>query len=154
MKVESIDHLHVRVDDLNTGVSVLEGLMGKKFYMRADFTADHGNKIAFNPFPIGFELMEVTDRDNPGSRMFADEPQGVFAVSLKVPDIDEAIAEIESTGHKLLRRYEFGEVKEALFDFREALGMLIEFVEYPTGSITDADTGGVGEDGSVQLSAS
>ncbi len=151
MKVERIDHVHIKVNDIKSTTSALEGVLGAKFLMEADFTADFGMQVAFNPFPNGFELMKVTDKSKDMAKIYAAAPQGVFAISLKVPNIDEATADMESMGLKLLMRYDFGEIKEALFDSKKACGVSIELIEYATEGIMEADHGDVGKDGKSEL---
>jgi hypothetical protein len=151
MKVERIDHIHIKVNKIKSVISKYEGLIGTKFLMEADFTADNGFRVAFNAFPVGLELMEVTDKSKEMARIYAAAPDGVFALSLKVPDIEKATAEMESMGHKFLLRYDFGEIKEALFDSRKAFGMYFELIEYATEDISDADAGSVVTDGKVKF---
>jgi catechol 2,3-dioxygenase-like lactoylglutathione lyase family enzyme len=149
MKVERIDHIHVKVKDQPKATGLYEQVLGTKMLMEADFTDGYGMRVAYNPFPIGLELMEVTNTSNELGKIYAAEPDGVFALSLKVPDIEQATADMESMGHKLLMRYDFGEIKEALFDSKKTVGVYIELIEYAGENITDADNGGVGESGKV-----
>jgi hypothetical protein len=150
MNVERIDHIHIKVHDQPTITGLYEKVLGTKMLMEADFTDDSGMRVAYNPFPIGLELMEVTDTGKEMAKIYEAAPEGVFALSLKVPDIEDATADMESMGHKLLMRYDFGEIKEALFDSKKALGLYIELIEYATENITDADDGGVSTSGQVR----
>jgi catechol 2,3-dioxygenase-like lactoylglutathione lyase family enzyme len=150
MKVERIDHIHVKVADQPKTTARYEEVLGAKVLMEADFTDDYGMRVAYNPFPIGIELMEVTDRSKQMAKIYAAAPEGVFALSLKVPNIDEATAEMEAMGHALLMRYDFGEIKEALFDSKKTVGLYVELIEYAAENITDADDGGVSESGRVE----
>lgn len=138
MKVERIDHIHIKIDDLKSAVFTLEGVLGMKFPMEMDFSADYGLRVAFNPFPLGVELMEVTDTSKAMAKLYAEAPQGVFALSLKVPDMEEAITEMESLGHKMLLQYGFDQIKEALFDCRESTGLFLELIEYEGEDIFSA----------------
>lgn len=135
MEVEKIDHVHVKTNNLESAVSNYEGLIGRKFLFEADFSDLYGMKVAFNSFPLGFELMEATDKGKEMGRMYAEAPDGVFAISLKVPDIEKATVEMESMGYKLILRYDFGPIKEALFDTKKALMIYIELMEYPGESV-------------------
>ena len=131
MKVERIDHIHFKVNDAEKAIPIYEGLIGKKFPVVGwDTTNDYGLKSSFNPFPIGFELMEVTDKSKKMAKMYAAAPEGIFAISLKVPDIDKATAEMKSRGYKLLLRYDPPPVKEAIFETRKTFGLYIELIEY------------------------
>jgi len=111
--------------------------------MEADFSEDYGMRVAYNPFPIGIELMEVTDNSKEMAKIYAAAPDGVFALSLKVPDIEAATLEMEVMGYKMLLRYDFGDIKEALFDSKKAIGMYLELIEYAGDDITEVDNGNV-----------
>lgn len=153
MQVERIDHIHVKVKDEPKATALYEAVLGTKMMMEADFSDDYGMRVAYNPFPIGLELMEVTDGSKEMAAIYAAAPDGVFALSLKVPDIDAATVEMEAMGHKLLMRYDFGDIKEALFDSKKTVGIYFELIEYAGENITDVDDGGVSESGKVQARA-
>lgn len=143
MKVERIDHIHVKCLDLDETSMEYEKVIGKEFMAKMDFTEDQGNRVAFNPFPIGLEVMQGTDPNKGSGVVTATSEVGVFAISLKVPDINEATAEMETMGFKKLWSGEFGEIMEALFDTKKALGVLIELIAYRTEDITATDNGGL-----------
>jgi len=146
MKSEKLDHIHIKVDDMKSVTQAFAGVLGEKMQMEEiDFTADSGLKVSFNQFPNGIEIMEVTDNTKEMAALYDQAPQGVFAISLKVENIDEATTDMESMGHKMLMRYGFGEVKEALFDTKKALGVYVELVEYPTDSIFSSVSEGTGK---------
>ncbi len=139
MEVEMIDHIHLNTNNIERDTRLIEGLIGKKLPVEADLTTLYGVRIAFHPPPLGFELMEATDKSKEMGRMYADAPKGIFAISLKVPDIDKATADMKSMGYKLLLRYDTGPVKEALFDTKKALTLYIELIEYPGKSVLDLE---------------
>ena len=62
--------------------------------------------------------------------IYAKAPEGVFALSYKVTDMTAAITDMEALGHKLLLKYEFGPIREALFDTKDSLGVYIELIDY------------------------
>lgn len=137
MEVEKIDHIHFKTNDIERDTRIIEGLIGRKLPVEADLTTLYGMRIAFHPSPLGFELMEVTDKDQEMGRMYAEAPEGIFAITLKVPDIDKATEDMESMGYKLILRYDTGPIKEAIFDTKKALKLYIELIEYPGESILD-----------------
>ncbi len=150
MQVERIDHIHIKVKDEPGATALYEAVLGTKMMMEADFSEDYGMRVAYNPFPVGLELMEVTDGGKEMARIYAAAPDGVFALSLKVPNIDQATVEMEALGYKLLMRYDFGDIKEALFDSKATVGIYFELIEYAGEDISAVDNGGVGESGKVQ----
>lgn len=139
MKVEKVDHIHIKITDLKKARLLFER-MEVKFPVERDFSADHGLRLAFNPFPLGVELMEVTDGRKAMGQLYAEAPEGVFALSFKVNDLERAIIEMDAMGHNVLFRHVSGKVKSALFDSRKDIGLFIEFVEYPGDDFIAAAT--------------
>lgn len=133
MKVERIDHVHAYTKDLEKAVSVFGPLLGIDFYPIFD-ASDYGARAAMNP--IGLECVEPTDPSGVAARAFSGAREGDLCISLKVPDIEEAIAEMESKGMKLVARMEIGKLKEAAFETSQTCGVLIELCEYPGNDIT------------------
>ena len=150
MEVTRIDHIHIKVKDQPKATALYEQVIGAKLLMEADFSDDSGIRIGYNPFPIGLELMEVTDTSKEMAKIYEPAPDGVFALSLKVPDIDKATEEMEAMGYPLLMRYDFGEIKEALFDTKGALGVYIELIDHPGEDASEVDDGGVSASGIVR----
>jgi peroxiredoxin len=66
--------------------------------------------------------------------------EGIGCVSLKVPDIEEAITELESLGVKMIFKVEVGQVKEAWFEATNTFGVQIELCEYPGDDIVAASS--------------
>lgn len=139
MNVSRIDHIHIKVDELETTTREYEKVFGMQFPPIIDFTDRSGFQVVFNQFPNGVELMKVVDNTKPMARMYDDAPIGVFAFSLKVDNLEKAIAEMEQYGYKHLFTYGGGEIKEGLFDTLEKLGVYIELVEYPNDDISSAE---------------
>ena len=137
MEVERIDHIHFKTNNMERDTRLFEGLLGRKFPFKIDVSTLYGLRSAFHPFPLGFNLVEVTGKSNEMAQMYAEAPEGIFAISLKVPDLEKATAEMESIGYKLLFREDNGPVKEALFDTKKAFTLYIELVESPGGSVMD-----------------
>ena len=135
MEVQNIDHIHFKTNNMERDTSLFEGLLGSNFPYKIDVSTSHGLRCSFHPPPLGFNLVEVTDEDYEMSKMYAEAPEGIFAISLKVPDIEKATVEMESMGYKLLLRYDFGPIKEALFDTKKAFMLYIELMEYPGESV-------------------
>lgn len=150
MQVTRIDHIHIKVNDQPKATALYEQVIGAKLLVEADFSDDSGIRIGYNPFPLGLELMEVTDTSKEMAKIYEPAPEGVFALSLKVPDIDKATEELEAMGHKLMMRYDFGEIKEALFDTKKALGVYIELISHPGEDASQVDDGGVSASGKVR----
>ena len=135
MEVERIDHIHYKTHNRERDTRLFERLLGKKPLFDADFK-EYGIRDVFYAFPhVGFQLVEVTDKDGISGPIFDELPEGICGIALKVPDIETAIAEMESMGYKKLYQHDFSPVKEAGFDAREDFGIYIELIEFPGESI-------------------
>lgn len=142
MKVEKIDHLHMYVKNLESTTNALRDVLGSDFAtfkngsVYLDLTEQFGMRGSHHP--LGLHLIEVTNPElrkgrlpKPGS------PEGIFAISLKVPNTDEAVAELKSHGFKLISQAKVGQVIETLLDSPD-IPVQIELSEYPGDDIVAA----------------
>lgn len=137
MKILRIDHLHVKGVDFEQTKGAYEQLMGNDFYMQMDFSEDQGAEVAYQPYPMGIELFRVTDREKTSGHLVDGAQPGVFAVSYKVLDIQEGCEEMQAMGYRLIELFDFGDIKEAIFDTVDAFGFYVELISYPGDSITE-----------------
>ena len=63
--------------------------------------------MGYSPFPVGFEIMQGTADIGFGVITNRVDP-GVFAISLKVPDLEESIEEMKELGHACAWEGAFG----------------------------------------------
>lgn len=136
MKVERIDHIHAITRDLDGAARLFGGILGKEF---SPVWEGFGVRARFHP--LGFEWMEPTDPNGMAVQLLDSMGEGVFCISFKVPDVDEAIAEMESRGIKLIEKFQVGKVTEAMFEPTNAFGVMIELCEYPGDDIEAAAAG-------------
>jgi len=130
MKVEQIDHIHIVVKDLDKAVEFFESLLGVKFSKEV-FLEEWQFKSRIAPIgPVGIELMQPTSPDSVFAKFIERRGEGLQAISLKVPDIEEAKAEMEARGIRLVSAVEVGRMKEAQFHPKDAYGVLIELCQY------------------------
>ena len=132
MKVERIDHIVVVTKDLTDAAKRFSDLFGSQFYGPIQMP---GIKISFDN--LGFELMEATEPGNPVGERVEKYGEGVAWIALKVPNLDEAVAELKAKGiavefwgdsgeptHK-------GDIKAArTVEPEKTFGVVFEFVEY------------------------
>ena len=135
MKVEKIDHIHVSVKNLDKAISLFTDLLGRKFDPVWE-GGDYGIRTAYNR--LGLDFIQITDRNRPTTNMIKFEGEGVCGISLKVPDADEAIAELESRGIKMINRVKIGQLTEVWFEATNTFGVQIELCEYPGHDIVAA----------------
>jgi len=127
MKVERIDHIHIFVKDLEKSKGVFSRILGTKF-CEPMVSEEWGLKSVLDP--LGVELMASTSPEGFIAKTIERRGEGLAAISLKVPDIEEAIAELTAMGLRLVSRFEVGQLKEAHFHPKDAFGVMIELCEY------------------------
>jgi len=127
MKVERIEHIHIAVKDLTKAIQFFSDILGTKF---SDIysTPEFSTKGVFSP--LGLELIESTSPDGPLARFIERRGEGLQAICFKVPDIEEAIAELESRGLRRVGKLQTGPAKEAWFHPKDTFGVMIELIEY------------------------
>lgn len=138
MEVLRLDHIHIKSSNIDDDADRLEDITDGCFVREIDYTDAHGEMAAFAPYPLGLELITVTDPSKSMAQVYAKEPDGLFAISFKVEDMDTCIDEMKGLGYPLIEKYGFGPIMEALFDTKAALGFYIELIEYEGDSIYDA----------------
>jgi methylmalonyl-CoA/ethylmalonyl-CoA epimerase len=129
MKIEKIDHIMIVVKDLMAAAKFFSNIMGTQWIGPRD--TGLGFIVAFDN--LGFELMQPTTPDNPVAKHLEDHGEGVAYIGLKVPNIEEAIAELEAKGIKTKgwREVFKGDVKVVrTLESEKTFGVQIELVEY------------------------
>ena len=128
MKVEKLDHVHVYVKDLEKAKGFFSRLLSTNF--SPDFAEEEDMKVRTSLTPLGLELIEPTSPDSAVAKIIERRGEGLAALSFKVTDIEQAIAELESQGLRLIAKVEFGNIKEAQFHPGDAHGVMLELCEY------------------------
>jgi len=126
-KVEKIDHVHIFVKDLDKAIRLFEEALGTKF-TEPNSSEDLDARTTLDP--IGLEIIEGVSKDSAVTKTIERRGEGLAAISLKVPNIEEAIAHLESLGIRLVRRIESGKIKEAQFHPKDTFGVMLELCEY------------------------
>jgi predicted enzyme related to lactoylglutathione lyase len=146
MKIEKIDRVVIHVKDLAKAVGFFSDLFGTTFDEYADRIMrgevkrervlteyadpsfeERGLKVAHSP--IGLELIEATP---------AVEKEGIRSIVLKVPDLEEAKAEMKKKGIRLLLQVKLGGLKEAIFHPDDLHGVRLCLAEYETSTVIEA----------------
>lgn len=136
MKIERIDHIHILVKDAEKAARAFNGVLGDPPMYFNDLTAEFGNRVGFHK--LGIEVMQTTNSKTRIGKLLKGKPEGVVAISLKVPNIEEAIAELKSRGGKLVEYPVVGKVKQAWFEIPGIEGLYIELADYPGDDIRSA----------------
>lgn len=142
MKVERLDHVFIKTNDMNATADAMEKITGEGSFIRFDMTEAQGNIVGFAPPPLGLEILQGTAEVGTGPYTIEAEP-GLFALSFKVADYEGSLAEMEALGYKKLWEGEFGDIKEALFDTKEVFGFLIQLASFEGEDVTAVDNGGL-----------
>lgn len=147
VEIEGIDRLVIGVKDMDKGLALFGGILGVKFQEIKGGPADlAGCRLAID-FDKHFELISPVDpKDmNPPdpvtlARLLEERGDGLlYALVLRVKDLDSAIRELQSKGIRLEgnrleieRDEQFGlqGVKEVCLCEEDTLGIKVALVEY------------------------
>ena len=58
-------------------------------------------------------------------------------MSYKVPDIEAGIADMQIMGYECIEAFDWGNIKEAIFETYATFGFYVELISYPGDSITE-----------------
>jgi len=132
MKIERIDHLHIYVKDLERAIQRFEDLLGVKFTGIMNWE-EWGIRDAYAP--PGLVVIQPASADSAVAKFIEGKGEGLSGVSFRVSNIDDAIAELQSKGLRLLDKVQLGSLTEALFEPLEPFGVTVELCEYPGDDI-------------------
>ncbi len=124
MKVEKIDHVGIMVKDLEEAGNFFADLFG------IEFTGPHENpgqdiRNMINRH-LGIELISPLTPDGPNAKTLEKRGEGLSLLSLKVSNLEEAVAEMKSKGVR-----QIGAIGKriAIFHPRDTYGVMIDLVE-------------------------
>lgn len=136
MKVENrlskIDHIGILVEDLDKAVKFFSDLFEMDFVKPHD-TPDADIRETIEPSGINlFEPLSPEKSKNPGAiaKQLERHGEGMFMLSFKVANLEEAVAEMQSKGVRLVMKSEVEGFYYALFHPRDTFGVMIELCEY------------------------
>lgn len=127
MKAKRIHHVSVLVQDLEKAGELYSRLFGFEFGDPYDQEA-LDTRVLESSF--GINLVAPLTPDGASARTLAHRGEGVAMVVLNVPDIEGAVADMESQGIRLLgRESRPNGQKTATFHPRDLCGVLIELLQ-------------------------
>lgn len=135
MKVEKIDHIVFLVPDLEKAAQQFSELFELNFVKAGEIKEmDVRSMIE----PKGIELVEPVQPDGLAAGVLKKRGPGFTLLSLKVPNLDQAIQEMTSKGIRLIWTSGRGKLKAAVFHPKDFYNIMIELVEYETehGALT------------------
>ena len=126
MQVEKIHHISILVKDLEKAGKLYAGLFGM------EFSGPHENKeldVKTLRSSLGINIVAPLTEDGPAARGLARRGEGLSMLVLNVPDLDEAIADMESHGVRLVGREDRPSARVASFHPKDLHGVMIELME-------------------------
>jgi methylmalonyl-CoA/ethylmalonyl-CoA epimerase len=127
-----IHHVGIAVGSLQSAVPIFAKLLGCAPRSEETVAEQKVRVAVFELEGSRIELLEATTADSPVGRFLAKRGQGIHHLTVTVPDIKTAIAELAAGGiHPIDRQPRSGAGGEriAFLDPRTTSGVLIELVE-------------------------
>ncbi len=130
-----IHHLGIAVESLQTAIPVFQNLLGKGPDSQ-ETVVDQKVRVAV--FELGesrIELLEAAAPDSPIGKFVSKRGPGIHHLTLAVPDLTRALADLEGKGMRLIDRKPrtgAGEERIAFLHPSTTAGVLIELVEERT----------------------
>lgn len=132
-KVERIDHLGIAVTNIDDAMSFWGGALG----MELDFketVEEQKVTTGFVPCENSWvELLESTTPDGPVGKFIEKNGEGLQHVAFKVDNIDQALADLDAAGVRLLdkvARKGAGGARIAFLHPKASRGVLLELCEH------------------------
>lgn len=103
MGIKGVDHIVVRVKDIDEGIKTYRDKLGMKMERTAESEA-LGIKQAFFPFDNGgfLEVVAPLGPDSPVGKSIESRGEGVHTVSLAVDDLDATVKAMQEAGVTLI----------------------------------------------------
>lgn len=127
MKAEKIDHIVIRVRDAQKAIDFFSDLFETKFDKLGEIAP---LDIRSYMDPLGIEIVEPLTPNGATARAMARGGQGLALLSLKVPNLEEAVAEMKARGIREVNRFESGNMKAVLFHPKDTFDTMVELVAY------------------------
>lgn len=125
---ERIDRVAIAVKNLDKAKGFFSDLLDITFDPPGQ-SEELGMRGAYSSF--GLELIEATHPDSVIGRFLKQRGEGVWAVVLKVRDMDEAVRKFEQKGLRVAGDIQAGKMREVAFHPRDTYGVEIVLAEYP-----------------------
>ena len=129
MKVEKIDHLGIMVKNVKEAQKFFADLFGMKFASLGRIEEMDAKSMIE---PLGIEIFEPLSPDGASASTLKKRGEGLWLLSLKVTNLDEAMAEMDSKGIRLVRQMKTGRARMAIYHPKDIYGVMIELIEYET----------------------
>ncbi len=126
MKVERIDFITFFVKDLDKAERFFSELFGTQFIEPYPTAVDTKETMDC----LGINLAAPLTQDGPSAKIMATKGEGLVSVGFKASNLDEAIADLESRGVRLIGREKIGSAEYAVFHPKDTFGAMLSVIEY------------------------
>lgn len=132
MKVLKLDHVGIAVENLEESIGFYRDVLGLDL-ANIEVVEEQKVKVAF--LPLGdteIELLESTSDDGPIAKYIARNGAGVQHLAFQVENIEEAIADMQEKGMRMIDempRYGAGGAKIAFMHPKSSYRVLVELCE-------------------------
>ncbi len=146
MHVIGVDRVMIAVPDIDSTAAQFNELLGIEFsdLMEPTTSTDHGSQPVSNVVsPTGVELVAPRSENNEVARFLEEHGPGLYALSIRVADLDEAKDELADKGIHPVGRFAHGDFDEAFYHPENFGGAMVILAEYeaPHPAITAAAGG-------------
>jgi methylmalonyl-CoA epimerase len=103
MAITGMDHIVVRVKDIEEGIKTFQDKLGMTLEKRAE-SAAMGIKQAFFPFPDGgfLEVIAPLGPESPVGKALEGRGEGIHTMSLAVDDLAATVKTMQDSGAQLI----------------------------------------------------
>ena len=126
--VEKIDRVVIAVKDIEKGMKFFSDLLDIEFDV-IDDDEEIGMRGTYSP--SGLELLQPTNPDTIIGRFLEKRGEGLWAIVLKVKNMDEAVERFKQKGLKVAGDIKVGDMREVAFHPKGSFGVELILVEYP-----------------------
>ena len=127
MKAKKIALVAIRVKDARKATEFFADLFETEFSELGRFEEID---VASYIDPLGIEIVEPLAPDGPTARAIEKKGEGLALLSLEVPNLEDAVAEMKSRGIRMVTKVEDSRSWAALFHPADTYGVMIELMEY------------------------
>lgn len=133
--VTGLIKVNLRVRDQDAALEFLQSALGAApLRDRGSDTIGQFNGVTAQLGDLVFDIVSPNDPDGALAKSIEKRGEGYDSIALRVEDLDDTTAHLESLGIQVINRVDYHGSKIAFIHPRSAFGMLIELIERPAGS--------------------
>lgn len=128
-KAERIDHIAIFVKDLDKAMQLFGEALGIEFpepWENKNFDI----KETIGPLPLCINLCTPLTPDGEAAKLIEHKGEGVSMISIKVPNLEEAVAAMKARGVRQIGNEKIGDAEMVTFHPKDTFGVMIEFTQY------------------------